>query len=168
MPTPVDAVLEDIGRALDAGVWLGALITALMVPDICAALEQADGRTSGARYRAWYERYLSSAYPRLTADDCYSLRCGVAHQGRMGHQNSQYGRVIFTLPNKSKTKILGAIVNDYLSLDLITFCEDFAAAVKTWHDEMGEDPIVISNSTLIVQYRPNGLAPYIVGLPMLA
>jgi hypothetical protein len=54
---------------------------ALTLPDICAALESDDGRTSGAKYKAWLNRnYIEGRATTLTAASLYQYRCGVVHQ----------------------------------------------------------------------------------------
>ncbi|MEO8049751.1 MAG: hypothetical protein ABI833_04980 [Acidobacteriota bacterium] len=46
-------ITDEVEKALSAGFYHLAIITALGLPDICAALESDDGETSGAKYKAW-------------------------------------------------------------------------------------------------------------------
>lgn len=81
----MDDILNEIDRALAAGLYYLAIAMALTIPDICAALEAENGETNQQKYKAWYESNLAYKYTNITAQDCYSLRCGVLHQGRCGH-----------------------------------------------------------------------------------
>jgi hypothetical protein len=95
----METILLEIEKALKAGLYYIAVMMALALPDICAALESANGETSGPKYKSWYVTNFGVRYPKLSANDCYKLRCGIVHQGRLGHPSMQYGRIILTLPN---------------------------------------------------------------------
>src|SRR4029077_3839387 len=97
--SPMETILQEIEKAIDAKLYYLAIVLAVTLPDICAALESADGRTRPERYKAWYRANLASKFSFLTEDDCYSLRCGVVHQGQFGFVNSQYDRVAFLMPH---------------------------------------------------------------------
>jgi hypothetical protein len=166
---PIDVVLNEIEQALHAQLFYLAIVMALTVPDICAALEDRNGRTKSDRYKTWYRANLGDKYPFMTADDCYSLRCGVIHQGRMGSgENSQYGRVIFTIPDGRGNVFHRNIINDALNLDTVRFCRDVIGAARSWYKENQNNPHVVSNLPNLVQFRPNGIAPYIVGVPLIS
>ena len=127
----METITREIERALSAGLYYLALISTLSLPDICAALESSNGETSGAKYQAWYATWLTT-YPEITGNDLYSLRCGVVHQGRLGHPKSQYSRILFTLPS-TRAYLHQNIINDALNLDLETFCRDMIEAVLRWY-----------------------------------
>lgn len=162
----METITNEIERALSAGLYYLALASALTLPDICAALESPTGETSGKQYKAWYAMWLT-LYPLVTGDDLYSLRCGVLHQGRLGHPKSQYDRILFTLPDV-KGVVHNVLIDDVLNLDLATFCHDMINAVSRWYVAKHDDPIVLRNLPRLVQYHANGLAPYIVGIPLIA
>ena len=117
---PLDTVLQDIQRALDAGSYL-ALVVALTLPGICAALEDPSGRYISGRdsmaYRDWYNAHLRPMYRDLTDVDCYSLRCGTVHQGKFGDPaRMQYTKVLFSIPNPQQNVFHNIVVNDVLML----------------------------------------------------
>jgi hypothetical protein len=169
---PLEIIFQDVERGLNAGLFYLALAVALTVPGVCAALESASGSTSGRdaiAFRDWYNANLAHMYPSLTADDCYSLRCGLVHQGRFGDPNRmQYARVLFTIPNAQRATFHNNILNDALNLDTITFCRDMINAARNWWNARAGDPIVQANAARLVSLRPNGLAPYMVGMPLIA
>ncbi len=164
----MDRITGEVRHALEVGLHYLAVVVALTLPDICAALESPTGETSGVRYKAWYNTWLAPRYPMITDKDMWSLRNGVVHQGKFGHQDMQYDRVLFTVPNTRHIVIHGTVINDALNLDADRFCRDVIAAVNKWHDAEHEDPNVVSNLPRLIQYREHGLAPYISGLPLIA
>ena len=164
----MDVLKREVEGALDARLYYLAVMFSLTLPDICAALESPSGTTNGARYKAWYETWLASAYSMLTADDMWSLRNGVVHQGKLGHPKMQYSRVLFTVPSAQQNVFHNNIINDALNLDAPTFCRDILAAVDRWYAAMSEDPNVQSNLPRLIQYREHGLPPYLSGMPLIA
>jgi hypothetical protein len=165
---PLETLLGSIRDCLNGGLYYAGLVVALTVPDVCAALESEDGKTSNQKYKDWYESYLGELYKTLTSDDCYSLRCSVVHQGKFGHPNNQYRRVLFTVPNSQKNVYHNNIVENALNIDAICFCTDVMNAARKWYDTKRTDPNVIKNLQNLVSYRPDGLHPYMVGIPLIA
>ncbi len=167
-PTPLDTILADIQNGLRGGMYYAALVVALTVPEFCAALQCEGGGGGADKYMEWFTANLGHRYPNLTPDDCYSLRCSVLHQGRMGRPGMQYSRVLFTVPNAQNNVFHNNIINDALNLDVIQFCEDFIRAALLWYDATRNDEHVVANISNLVRFRPEGLAPYMVGMPLIA
>ena len=161
----MQVIISEIERALSSELYYAAMMMTLNLPDICAALESPDGKTSRLKYETWYSTWVAGLYQTLTADDCYNMRCGVLHQGRLGHPQMQYARVLFTLPNAQQFLLHNNIVKDALNIDLVTFCGDIMRCVSQWYESKQNDPNVVANMPQLVQYRANGLAPYMVGMP---
>jgi hypothetical protein len=162
----MEVITRDIERALDAGLYYLALLCTLSLPDICAALESHDGRATKRSYTGWCTKWFTE-YPEITSDDLYYLRCGVVHQGRLGHPDSQYSRILFTLPNASQNVCHRNIMRDALNLDVTLFCHDMVGAVSRWYAAKQNDSNVKSNLPRLVQYREQGLGPYLVGIPLI-
>lgn len=163
----METIIKEIESALAAGVYYLALICTLSLPDVCAALESPAGTTSGRQYKAWYSAWLTS-HPEITGDDLYSLRCGVLHQGQLGHPDCQYARILFTIPNAAGNVFHRNIIDDALNLDVVTFCRNMIDAVSRWYAANQNDPNVQRNLPRLVQYHAQGLAPYMVGMPLIA
>lgn len=164
----MDVITDEIERALSAGLYYLAIVVALGLPDVCAALESDDGEATKQKYRTWCDAWLLPSYPGLTSDDLYSMRCGVVHQGRLGHPKMQYSRVLFTLPNPSRNVFHRGVINDAPNLDAVTFCRDVTDAVARWHAATGAEPNVVANLPRLVRFYAQGLAPYLVGVPLIA
>jgi len=164
----MQTLLADIEAALQGGHYYLVIAIVLSLPDVCSALESQDGTTSGARYKKWYGTWLATVYPMITADDMYSLRCGVIHQGRFGHDKMQYRRILFTLPNPQKNIFHKNILNDALNLDACSFCRDILNSVSQWYAAKQNEPNVQANLPRLLRLYPQGLAPYMVGIPLIA
>lgn len=169
-PSPLETVLGEIESALAARLYYAALAVALTLPEICESLAHPNGslkRESYVRYKEWYRAYMAGRVPELTDEDCYSLRCGVLHQGRLGRTGMDYARIIFTSRDHGAFMHRN-ILNDALNLDVATFCRDMISGARAWYDEHKDDEKVIEHLPLLFRWRPGGMAPYIVGLPVLA
>lgn len=164
----LEGLLTEVEAALSASLYYMAVVLALMIPDICGALASADGVSSGLKYKNWYNANLASQYPSLSAHDCYKLRCGVVHQGRLGHPDMQYSRVLFTLPNAQNNHYHNNIVQGALNLDAACFCRDVTDAARRWYAAHHNDSSVRVNLPHLVRFRPEGISPYMVGMPLIA
>jgi hypothetical protein len=93
---PLEFIFSQIGIALDKELFYLALLTTLTIPDVCAGLESESSWTKPEKYICWYDQYVCPNYRHLTGEDCYRLRCGVAHQGKMDHPKFQYDRTLLS------------------------------------------------------------------------
>lgn len=160
----MQTILSEIDRAIGAGFYYLALAMCLTLPDLCSALESPDGETSGPQYKKWCDEYLVKRLPPMTANDFWKLRCGVIHQGRLGHPQMGYDRIIFTLPDGRNNQAHCNIINNALNLDAIIFYVSMFESVRAWSAAKTADPNVIANLPNLVQFRPRGL----FGLPCIA
>ncbi len=80
----------------------------------------------------------------------------------------QYSRVIFTLPNPQNNVFHNNVVNDALNLDAVRFCSDIIQSVRDWYKANEDSAHVRANIPHLVQFRPNGLAPYMIGMPLIS
>lgn len=166
-------VLNQIRAANEAGLYYVALFSALAIPDICGALESQDGTANGQRYRAWFDRWVAPKYSffggtSLTGEVCYYYRCAALHQGRATHQKMQYSRIIFVEPGSHGIMMHNNVMNDALNIDVRRFCEDVISSCEDWLVAVAADPAVQQNLVSSMQRYPQGLAPYIVGIPVIA
>lgn len=172
---PLDAILTDIERALAAKFYYLSIAVSLTLPDICSSLEQ---ETSAAwvnekTFVAWCDQYFMDSYPTLTALDFYQLRGGVLHRAEFaGHKKFRFTRVLFTLPDGRGTvadqNMMGMGEEVAINLDAALFCNNMIDAARKWYLAHTEDLVVRENLPNLVRYRPDGLAPFIVGLPLIA
>lgn len=161
----MDAILSEVKEAFRLRLYYLCIMLCLALPDICCALESTDGKTDEKKYRAWVERWLPQYAKHLTPQDMYRLRCGVLHQGRLGHPGLRYKRVAFSvnflahntfLPSRKKPEVLTLFIN--------LFCKDVVTAVEEWQKAQKNNQVVQQNLKSLVQFRPNGLLPYLDGV----
>jgi hypothetical protein len=160
----MEDLFNEIERGLDAGVYHLSLGIALCIPDICAALQSDDGKTNGKKYKEWYNRYVGDKIV-MTADDCYYFRCSFLHQGSTQHEKSQYGRIIFVEPNPMGV-FHNNVLEGALNIDVRIFCRDLINSARQWLIDVKDDDIFMRNHENSFKRYPNGLAPYIVGIPV--
>jgi len=136
-------LISALRQAVAAGNYEAALFMALTLPDICARVESEDGKTSGARYKAWFDRFLATKYRRpvggvehtfLSSGDCYALRCALLHEGstEISSQRARdvLGHFQFTISSRNSVHLNqeGAT----LQIDIAIFCEEICEGVEQW------------------------------------
>jgi hypothetical protein len=60
------------------------------------------------------------------------------------------------------------VMNDALNIDLNIFCLSMIDAVEEWYDQIKNDPIFVENYKTFMKRYPNGLSPYIGGVPVIS
>lgn len=162
----MNELLEQIENSINSGNYLLGLYVSLSLPDICGALESDDGRASGKKYKAWFDKWVSPKYEgRLNGEQCYSYRCGVIHQGRSAHEKLGYSRIIFLEPSLNRT-FHNNVLNDAYNIDLKIFCTDIVSSVREWLESIKEDENYIENNKHLMKRHEDGIAPYIGGIPV--
>ena len=161
----METLTTEIKNCLLNKLWYAGLLLTLLLPDVCAALEEEGGRATREGYKSWFDEWVGKKYDGiLTADQLYYLRCGVAHQGRFEHPAIKYDRIFFTLrPNG--TFYHCNVFNNALNLDIPFFCKDMVDGVERWYAAKQNDPIVQKNYANLVRFYPNGLDDYLAGVP---
>jgi hypothetical protein len=163
----VDDFLDQVEATGQAGLYYVALLGALAIPDICGAMEAADGTASRARYIAWFDTHVAPRYTigsqgTLSGEDAWHFRCSMMHQGRTQHRGSTYSRIMFLEPGTGLV-MHNNVMNDALNLDVSIFCTDMVVAARAWLAQARHTPAYRQNYPLFVQRYPTGLPPYIVG-----
>ena len=72
--------LDQADAAAKARLYYVALLAALAIPDVCGAMEAADGLATKPRYVSWFDRYVASRYrigsqTTFSGEDVYYFRC---------------------------------------------------------------------------------------------
>jgi hypothetical protein len=164
----VKDILEQIRAASDQGLYYVALFSALAIPDICGALESADGQASGAKYVAWFDRHVAPRYQGfLSGQDAYYFRCSMLHQGTTHHPHSSFTRILFVEPGATTNVFHNNIMGDALNIDVGIFVRDLVEAGQTWLTSAEKTPEYQAKSVQFVTRYPKGLPPYIVGVPVI-
>jgi hypothetical protein len=77
---PIEDLNLEIEKALEARLFYLALLLTLTLPDICAALEQPDGRSGKKSYEEWYNRNIFQKIGGLTPEEANERRNTIVHQ----------------------------------------------------------------------------------------
>lgn len=180
-------LLDQLEQSLSSGNYYLSLIAALTLPDIAGALDSENGLASGAKYKAWYEKwgrprfmdtvlasvpdhakeYVTEIENPLDGEACYLFRCSLLHQGKTVHPKSKYSRIIFIEPGTTSNVIHYGVINDALCIDLMSFCKEMILGVRMWLDEVEHSGQFRRNYESFVKRHPTGLSPYIRGVPVI-
>lgn len=163
----MDDMFNEIMRGLDAGVYQLALNMTLCIPDICAALESENGEASRSKYTAWFDKHMVDT-TMMSSADCYYFRCAFLHQGTTEHEKSRFKKILFIEPTASPGILHNNIFNDVLNIDVRLFCVQMIASASKWYSNIKDDPIFKANYERSFRRYPNGLQPYIGGIPVYA
>jgi hypothetical protein len=173
---PVEALAQEVEKAIDAGLNYLALLLTLTLPDICAALEAQDGRPNERQrdvYQRWYKRNIFDRIGGLKPEEAWELRCTVVHQGRSDASDKRaYDRIIFTMPQtrvgEATFALDSLVINGAMTFHVPLFCGRWLNEVRTWIERTASNTTVQRNLPLLLQVRPNGLPPYIEGAAIIA
>lgn len=169
----MDEFFRQVAVTANSGSYFLALAGALVVPDFCGALESPNGKTDGPRYKTWFDKQVAPTYafggtPILTGETCWRFRCSLLHQGTTQSPDSGYSRVIFVEPGATTSVLHMNVLNDALNIDVRQFCLDMVRAALAWRAGVaGTEPYETNIKKFVTRY-PNGLPPYIVGVPVIS
>lgn len=168
--------LQQIEKALEYNLYYLALQAVLTLPDICSSLlsPTPENRPVTKEYIDWCNKNFSSK-EKISSEDCYYFRCSMLHEGQTQHSRSNYKRIMFIEPGHPFSNMLNNIsfqMNDTdkpsIDINLNTFCSDMISSVRKWWSAHQDEPVVQDNYKNMVKRYPNGLPPYIVGIPIIS
>ena len=179
----MEHILDEIRATYDRGIWYPTLSSILMMPDACGAIEfWGTTKTSRIRYPEWYDRWV---YPHFSASNVtfdgsvvYIVRNAMIHE-YSGFTRGKHGfdRILFMPPNDQNgrgnfnlfqnTTSSGETVFQVSILELLEAIDN---GVRHWLADVRADPDKRREYALnkLVQLRPNGHAPYIIGTPIIS
>lgn len=144
VPGMVPLLIADIRKALEAKLYTVAVIGALTLPDICAAMESADGKASKERYLAWLEKWMRM--PSLfTKEDIYAFRCQVLHQGKTELESTENRPVRWLIKGSEGNDLFFPDnpidwTGDKLGVALVGLCETLCRSAEWWLSRSEEKP----------------------------
>jgi hypothetical protein len=157
--------LDQVERASEAHLYYVAFAGALM----CGAMESADGRATKGRYIDWFDQHVAPSYGGfVTGEDCYGLRCAMLHQARFEPHMGSYKRILFIEPGATSAVVHNNVMNDALNIDVERFVGDMLAGARSWLKTAEATPEYQANQGKMMQRYPDGLPPYIVGVPVIS
>ncbi len=169
----MDEFFNQVAVAARHRLYFLALAGALMIPDLCGALDSPDGQATGTRYKAWFDQHFAPLHafggtPMLDGQTCWQFRCSLLHQGTTQHDNSAYSRILFVEPGTTTNFFHMNVLNDALNIDAEQFAIEMVKVARAWRQVVtGTEPYETNVGKFVARY-PNGLPPYIVGLPVIS
>jgi len=160
--------LSQIEISLQANLYYVSLFASLAVPDICGAINSESGKASGRKYVKWFDKHVGQKYPFFTGKDCYRFRCSLLHQGSSQRSDARYSRILFIEPSATTNISHNNILNDALNIDVRIFCLDIVEGAREWLGEVEQTQRYERNYSKFMRRYPNGLPPYIVGVPIIS
>lgn len=172
--------LDEVDRALELGLWLMALLSTLTIPDACGAVDDPGPGKAGARYETWYNGYAKQMVrPNWRFDGAvvWKLRNGMMHETSLQLRNYGYDRVIFSVPSAGSmpmhyclSRNNGGGEETAFIVMLDVFCREVLRGASRWLHEVQSDAASTRRDRLngLIQMRPAGLAPHVVGCPMVS
>ena len=169
------AFLEEIEATLNCGIWSPALASVLVVPDACGAIEFPDQR-NGERYKSWYDANVEPfIFTQLSSGELvWKIRNAMIHEAGIQFTAFGFDRVLFTVPDKSGNVFdqnTSRPTQDSpltLNLDLLLFVRRILHGAEQWLSSIRDDVAKQGRLDRLLQLRPNGLAPHMVGMPLIA
>lgn len=162
---------DQIDASARDGHYMVALMAALSIPDICGALESPNGQASRSNFSKWFDQWVGPKYVNgvdliFDGETCYYYRCAALHQARASHPKLGYSRVLFVEPGLGGS-LHKNVLMDALNIDVQRFCLDITESGRNWWDARSPAAIVRNNLAQCMQRYPQGLAPYIGGIPVI-
>ncbi len=71
-------------------------------------------------------------------------------------------------PDATRVIIHNGIVNDVLIIDVRVFCSDVVEAAEAWLQQAERSPRFLANYERFMRRYPQGLDPYVTGVPVIA
>lgn len=170
----MDELIRELKIALDNELYVTSINTALIIPDICSALQSSNGQTTGKKYANWFNEYVREEYTNtLYGSDVYKLRCASLHQGKFNYGYDNFDRILFqpTINGVIHNVISennGGVTEKALILNIETFINDIIEGYSNWLLKMRVNPFYEINLKQSFKYNPNGLRPHINGIPVIA
>lgn len=153
--------IESLNASILNQNWYAVLVTALVLPDICASLSK-HGKTHRRDYEEWATKYFCPNYPRgfLVGGDLYALRCAMLHQGQ-DNLDDQYAKVAldkfsFTIPVRGLSMNNNKVVTNngtVLQLQVDKFGMSMIGAVEKWMNEVKDDKEVEKRAEKLVSIQ---------------
>jgi len=129
---------DEMDRCRSARAYWALLHVTVCLPDICAALESADGETRGARYVAWCNQHLAD--PLLSGLERWQMRCKVLHRGRASIAEGRYDGFSFAQPAENGQVDHRRVEGATLVLDVGMLTTEMTAGVRRWIQHHERNP----------------------------
>jgi hypothetical protein len=156
-----------------------ALTIALILPDICASIENPGTGKSKDRYESWFRKWAEPKFRPsfggdetkpsfITAANCYQIRCSLLHSGTAEIEKSKItdlARFEFFddttgahLIHCVNVTLNGENIGGFLQLKASIFAEAIFDSVDEWDIETNKDISIIEQKSKLLQIRTRGFS----------
>jgi len=166
---------DEMTRCRNSGAYWALLHVTVCLPDLCAALQSANGEADGQRYAKWCDVYVANSL--LSGKERYRMRCKVLHQGRAttDQASSRYAGFSFGQPSSQGHVDHLRVDGDCLNVDVGRLADEMQAGVVRWAQALEANPNsadarhAFKNLPSLVRVRqlsfPTPMAAGIAGMP---
>lgn len=169
----MDELINQINFANQNGLYMLSLYSALTLPDIGGAVDSEDGKSTGEKYKRWYNKYVEPNVFHLSGAECWEFRCRVLHQGKsIPDKATYYTKIGFIEPNSGHGSLqVGRMESNgkpgMKIIDLKILVEEIIKGWKRWVvEKRGTQPFEENYLKCIVRY-PFGYQNLNVGAPFI-
>jgi hypothetical protein len=171
----MDDLINEVSDCLNRGRLAVGLIGLFTIPDSAAAIEYGPVN-SGDRYALWFNTFIECSRAGLNGKLAWSLRNALMHETAMNWREKGFAfdRVIITMPNNSGAEFHSNVVQArgsdslVLQLSLQPLAQAILDGAGAWLKGSREDAVKAERMAGIMQYRPHGLPPWVIGMPSVA
>lgn len=155
MKTAVDSeqafsvYFTEMDRCEKANCYWALLHLAVILPDVCGALEFGSATKSGKRHTDW----CAADFPKpstLTPADRYQIRCALLHEGSTLQDGSktQYASISYVDPASTDADVHELVSPDgkNIAINVKALADETRAAVRAWFTALERD--VMRNSAV--------------------
>lgn len=132
----------EMDRCENAKCYWALLHLAVVIPDICGALEFGSDVSVGTRYTGWCKSNLPVS-TSLTPVDRYQLRCALLHEGSTlpATDKSQYSSISFVEPGATNVAVHMLVSDDgkNVAINVKEFADEIRCAVRSWFESLQAD-----------------------------
>ena len=168
----------DAGRKAVADQnFYAALSLALMMPDICASIEDPGPGKSRNCYVRWCKKWVEPKFSRslpvvgemlfLSAEDCYQLRCSLIHSGTADVEESKrdtlhtcefFDDTAASHLNRVSETIIGGVKQpNWLQLKASKFSETMFEAADEWDASVASDAVIQAEKEKLLIIHSRGV-----------
>lgn len=168
-------LISQTRKAMEAELYYVALMSALAIPDMAGAMGAQDRRATKALYVSWYDSWVK---PRLferrnrdnpfSGESCYIFRCSLLHQGSSQRPDSPYTNIMFIEPGHQNYSLHYCLIRgEALLIQIDQFVDEVLSGCELWLKSVEGTELFEKNYGFFARRHPNGLAPYVIGVPVI-
>ncbi|MEO6199104.1 MAG: hypothetical protein ABIO68_04120 [Sphingomicrobium sp.] len=171
---PLYPLIEDIQKAISSKAYSAAILSAIVIPDACGAIEFPED-SNRARYSKWYDKYVSAIEDgefKFYGSSAWRLRNGLIHETGLRFSEFGYDRVILVPPGGIEIQVgfmrkMGPANESDFVLGLEGFLDGIIMGAEAWLKDVQADEAKQDRLKTLIQLRPEGLPPYFIGVPVI-